>query len=98
MFIVPILIVKQKQLIEGHWHWRNTWLKTTEVRLIKIISLHFNTSIKYIFRLTSDLIVLQESDDSTLRKSGNRDSADDFTRYHRLDITSPTYFSPGDIN
>ena len=24
---------------------------------------------------------IQESDDSTLRKSGNRDSADDFTRF-----------------
>ena len=58
MFIVPILIVKQKQLIEGHWHCRNTWLKTTEVRLIKIISLHFNTRIKYIlkFNIWSDCI------------------------------------------
>ena len=36
------------------------------------------------FSLTSYLNVPQESDDSTLRKSGNRDSADDFTRYHRL--------------
>ena len=75
----------------------NTKLKTTEVRLIKISSSLLTVSNTY-FSLSSDLIVLQESDDSTLRKSGNRDSADDFTRYHRLDITSPTYFSPGDIN
>ena len=46
----------------------------------------FNNQVSNIyFSLTSHLSVLQESDDSTLRKSGNRDSADDFTRCHRLD-------------
>ena len=64
------------------WHWDDAWkLLLLNCHYILMQSCTSPIDITNAKDFDLNCFQIQESDDSTLRKSGNRDSADDFTRF-----------------
>ena len=64
------------------WHWDDAWkLSLLNCHYLLMQSCTSPIDITNAKDFDLNCFQIQESDDSTLRKSGNRDSADDFTRF-----------------